>query len=167
MAVPSIRNVLNLVPVNNNSDGGWKWVLTIQDIVISSSFVIQSMYAGLYNCRGYWMMMGTPLENSGTARFKRSKIFRWAKLELVRNRSPLEELEGLRELMDGLSEVNKLHENANGPTDVPRHVSKTTENIFEFYLGHVAREWNSYITAQGIYILDGVPVDIVATHPAV
>lgn len=97
----------------------------------------------------------------------RSKVLRWTKLELVRNRSPLEELEILRELMDGLSEINELHDDVNEITHVPRHLSKTTEDIIEFYLGHVAREWSSHITAQGMYILNRVPVDIVVTHPAV
>jgi len=96
----------------------------------------------------------------------RSKVLRWTKLELVRNRSPLEELEILRELMDGLSEINELHDDVNEITHVPRHLSKTTEDIIEFYLGHVAREWSSHITAQGMYILNRVPVDIVVTHPA-
>ena len=96
-----------------------------------------------------------------------SKVLRWTKLELVRNRSPLEELERLREQMDGLSEVNKLHTDATDITDVPSHLSKTTEDIIEFYLGHVAKEWSSYVKSQGVHVLNRVHVDIVITHPAV
>lgn len=96
-----------------------------------------------------------------------SKVLRWTKLELVRNRVLLEELKLLRELVDGLSDINKLHEDSDDVSDVPRHLSKTTEDIIESYLGHVAREWRKYITEQGGYILNRVPVDIVVTHPAV
>jgi hypothetical protein len=97
----------------------------------------------------------------------RSKVLRWTKLELLNNRSPLEELEILRELMSGLSAINELHADVKDIIHVPRHLSKTTEDIIEFYLSHVAREWRSHITTHGLNTLNYVPVDIVVTHPAV
>lgn len=95
------------------------------------------------------------------------KVLRWTKLELVRNRSLLEELEVLNELVNGLHEVNELHNDTDGAASVPRHLSKTTEDIIEAYLSSVAREWKNFITSQGEFVLNRVPVDIVVTHPAV
>lgn len=97
----------------------------------------------------------------------RSKVLRWTKLELVKDSSPLEELEVLRQLIDGLVEVNRLHDDDLVISDVPRHLSKTTENVIEFYLNHVAREWVTFVRSQARHVLDIVPIDIVVTHPAV
>jgi hypothetical protein len=96
-----------------------------------------------------------------------SKILRWTKLELVRDRSPLEELHILRELVEGLPDINNLHDSKSEITQIPRHLSKTTEDIITYYLGHVAQEWTSLISAQGTQILSNIPVDIIVTHPAV
>jgi len=96
-----------------------------------------------------------------------SKVLRWTKLELVKDSSPLGELEKLQELINGLAELNKLHAKGNKPDDVPRHLSKTTKDIIEFYLSKVARRWVSYMTREAEYVLESVPVDIVVTHPAV
>jgi len=96
-----------------------------------------------------------------------SKVLRWTKLELVKNRPVFEELDTLRELVEGLAEIKKLYIGGIDTTDVPRHLTKTSEDIIEFYLGHIAREWHSHITRQAVYALSVVPVDIVVTHPAV
>jgi hypothetical protein len=97
----------------------------------------------------------------------RSKVLRWTKLELIKGRSPLEELKILRELIDGLPEVNRLHSDGTETTDVPRHLSKSADDIIEFYLRHIANQWHSWMVRQGRYVLEEVPVDIIVTHPAV
>jgi hypothetical protein len=96
-----------------------------------------------------------------------SKVLRWTKLELVRNRALVDELRTLGELLNGLQEVNRLHAEADDSADVPRHLSKTTEDIIESYLGHVAREWKAFIGQQGANVLNRVTVDVIITHPAV
>ena len=97
----------------------------------------------------------------------KSKVLRWTKLKLVKDPSPLGELEILRGLIDGLAEMNKLHSEGLETSDVPRHLSRTPKDIIEFYLSNVAREWVTYIENQASVVLDVVPVDIVVTHPAV
>jgi hypothetical protein len=103
----------------------------------------------------------------GFSIYSRSKVLRWTKLELVKGRLPLEELEALHELVDGLAEVTKLHTEGAETADIPRHLSKSAEDIIEFYLGHVAREWQDWVLREMKVVLDEVPVDIVVTHPAV
>lgn len=97
----------------------------------------------------------------------KSKVLRWTKLELVKDHSPLEELKTLGELIDGLAAFNNLYAESLETAEVPRHLSKTTKDIIEFYLSHVAREWITFVKGEAKHVLDRVPVDIVVTHPAV
>lgn len=96
-----------------------------------------------------------------------SKVLRWTKLELVKDPSPLGELEILDELMDGLEEINQLYADDNETADVPFHLSETSKDVIEYYLSHVAREWVKHITLQAQEVLNTVPVDLIITHPAV
>jgi len=97
----------------------------------------------------------------------KGRVLRWTKLELVKATSTVGELEVLRQLIDGLEEINNLHANYDPSADVPLHLSKTTKDIIEFYLGHIAERWVAHVTRDARHALDVVPVDIVVTHPAV
>lgn len=93
---------------------------------------------------------------------------RWTKLELE-PRTTVRELEVLRELVKGLDLVNELraNENAAYTNDIPRHISKSSEDVVRDYLCKVSREWYQFISTQGRHTLGNVPLDIVITHPAV
>jgi hypothetical protein len=97
----------------------------------------------------------------------KSKVFRWTKLELVNDPSPVGELEKLDELMAGLTEIKILYMESLETADVPFHLSKTTKDIVEYYLTFVAEEWKAHISSTATQVLNTVPVDIVITHPAV
>jgi hypothetical protein len=96
-----------------------------------------------------------------------SKVLRWTKLEFE-HRTIGEELEVLRELIKGLDLVKELQENEDAAimNNVPRHISKSAEDIVRDYLGKVSREWYQYMTRKGKYTLKNVSLDIVLTHPA-
>jgi len=96
-----------------------------------------------------------------------SRILRWTKLELVKGRSPREELGTLKEIIDGMPEMQKLHSTKSIKLDVPKHLTKTSEDVIEYYLSLVAREWQASMTDQARHVLDRITVDLVVTHPAV
>lgn len=95
-------------------------------------------------------------------------VIKWTKLELE-SRTTVRELEVLRELVKGLDLVNKLrgNENAALTNDIPRHLSRSAEDVVRDYLCKVSREWHRFIKGQAELVLDTVPLDIVLTHPAV
>lgn len=92
----------------------------------------------------------------------------WTKLELE-PRTIVRELEVLRDLLKGLDLLKELRTNEDAAikNDVPRYLPKDAGDVVREYLGKVAREWYEHMRAQGRYILDNVPIDIVLTHPAV
>jgi hypothetical protein len=96
----------------------------------------------------------------------KSKVLRWTKLKLFQDYSPLAELETLEGLIKGLADIKSLYSESDETTDVPRHLSRTSKDIIEFYLSFIAEEWVAYVTNQAQFVLDEVPVDIVVTHPA-
>lgn len=97
-----------------------------------------------------------------------SNVMQWTKLELE-PRTIVRELEVLRDLLKGLDLLKELRTNEDAAikNDVPRYLPKDAGDVVREYLGKVAREWYEHMRAQGRYILDNVPIDIVLTHPAV
>ncbi|KAF2671475.1 hypothetical protein BT63DRAFT_453870 [Microthyrium microscopicum] len=95
-------------------------------------------------------------------------VMRWTKLELEPKEHLREELAILQELVKGLELVKNIRTNplSGATADVPVHVSKSSEDIVRDYLRDVAREWYQHVRAQGQYIFNRVPLDIVITHPA-
>jgi hypothetical protein len=97
----------------------------------------------------------------------KSKVLRWTKLELFDDRLPIEGLQNLSELLRALPEIKALHGGKAKTDDLPRHLSKSTEDIIETFLGYIAREWKSSITTEMRHVLERAPIDLVVTHPAV
>lgn len=88
-------------------------------------------------------------QQSGYSVHPESKILRWTKLELVKDRSPLEELHILRELMYGLPDINKLHDGRSDITHMPHHPAKTNKDIITFYLSRVAENGSRIYRRKG------------------
>ncbi|KAF4625147.1 hypothetical protein G7Y89_g13022 [Cudoniella acicularis] len=96
-----------------------------------------------------------------------SEVLRWTKLELE-PRTAEQELGVVRELMKGLDLISKLrvNEDAAATSDIPHHISKSSEDVVRDYMTKIAREWYQHMRSVGRYTLENVPLDIVITHPA-
>jgi hypothetical protein len=95
-------------------------------------------------------------------------VMRWTKLELEPKEHAQDELGILQELVKGLNLVRDLRSDplSGATSDIPEHISKSAEDIVRDFLRDVAREWYQHVRAQGQYIFNRVPLDIVITHPA-
>lgn len=51
--------------------------------------------------------------------------------------------------------------------DVPKHITRSAEDVVTDYLSHVARAWALYMKGRGKNTLKQVALDVVILHPAV
>ena len=90
------------------------------------------------------------------------------KLEL-QTYTPTAELKILKELVKGLDLVTQIvqDDGTAQDIDIPKHLSKNSEQIVSDYLSKVVREWYMWMKGQREHIFSSVPLDLVMTYPAV
>lgn len=90
-----------------------------------------------------------------------SHVLQWTKLELM-PRSPAKELAVLRNLLNG----GKLLENLNDlEREVPKHLTRSANEVIQDFLSRVVKEWQQYMKANAHEVLSEMPLDIVVTYP--
>lgn len=97
-----------------------------------------------------------------------SKVLRWTKMDLE-PRTAGKELKVVRDLLNGLDLMRKLQQDKDAVirNDVPRYITKRSEDIVQDYLTKVFMEWYKYMRGEGQYTLEQIPLDIIITHPSV
>ncbi len=97
-----------------------------------------------------------------------SKVLRWTKMD-PEPRTKLQEFGIVKELMKGLALISRIYEDEDAAirNEIPRHLTKGSEDIVRDYLTKLVRHWYNYMRAQGHHTLENVPLDIIITHPAV
>ena len=90
------------------------------------------------------------------------------RLELEDPNDRLRELRTFSDTLYGISNV-RLQDTTAIDNEIPEHLSKNAEDIIEDYLTKIAEVVHHHIQSHlGKHILDqGVPIDMVVTHPGV
>ena len=100
-----------------------------------------------------------------------SDVLQWTKLELE-PKNISKELDILKNLMQGLELVQKLHEGSS--KGAPKQISKSSEDVVRDYLLYVMEHFYDSMTSgqlslegHGANTFKEVPVDVIFTHPSV
>lgn len=117
-------------------------------------------YSRTLNRRKQW---GHDIDND-------SLVLRWTKMDLE-PREPVKELSILGDLVQGLDKIRDLNAatNSHDVIDLPQHLTRNSADVVRDYLSKVVRAWYIWFKdqPQGQNQLDGLPLDVVITHPAV